>query len=206
MKRGLSLDCRLRRGRARPARRTRGRRRRHSRSGARSARLERFQETGRAGARRALRHHLRPCAGRRRLRFARAHRPRQYPAGVVMGAGARGRRPSGPPASRLRRWPRSHRRALRLPGRDQRRRAGLVHRRGVDRRQSDARPPDEADRRWRIPATASSAIWAMPCRSIARLCDRLGPTIHHRRSFSPVALAYGDIIAEISEAEAQLLV
>jgi ribonuclease HII len=36
--------------------------------------------------------------------------------------------------------------------------------------------------------------------------DRLGPTIHHRRSFSPVALAYGDIIAEISEAEAQLLV
>lgn len=29
--------------------------------------------------------------------------------------------------------------------------------------------------------------------------ERLGPTIHHRRSFSPVALAYGDVPAEAGE-------
>jgi ribonuclease HII len=34
---------------------------------------------------------------------------------------------------------------------------------------------------------------------------KLGPTIHHRRSFSPVALAYGDMPAELA-VEAQLLV
>lgn len=34
---------------------------------------------------------------------------------------------------------------------------------------------------------------------------KLGPTIHHRRSFSPVALAYGDV-PESLEAQAQLLV
>jgi ribonuclease HII len=34
---------------------------------------------------------------------------------------------------------------------------------------------------------------------------KLGPTIHHRRSFSPVALAYGDV-PENLEPEAQLLV
>ena len=34
---------------------------------------------------------------------------------------------------------------------------------------------------------------------------KLGPTIHHRRSFSPVAIAYGDIPANLT-VEAQLLV
>ena len=29
--------------------------------------------------------------------------------------------------------------------------------------------------------------------------ERLGPTIHHRRSFSPVALCYGDIVADSDE-------
>ena len=29
---------------------------------------------------------------------------------------------------------------------------------------------------------------------------RLGPTIHHRRSFAPVAAAYGDAVADGSEA------
>jgi ribonuclease HII len=34
---------------------------------------------------------------------------------------------------------------------------------------------------------------------------KLGPTIHHRRSFSPVAIAYGDVPQDL-EADAQLLV
>ncbi len=34
--------------------------------------------------------------------------------------------------------------------------------------------------------------------------NRLGPTIHHRRSFSPVALAYGDPVAP-NEALAEVL-
>jgi ribonuclease HII len=45
--------------------------------------------------------------------------------------------------------------------------------------------------------------------SVPEHCEalrKLGPTIHHRRSFSPVALAYGDILPEPVEAEAQLLV
>ena len=75
-----------------------------------------------------------------------ADRPRQYPAGFLMGAGARGRSASGPPQSCLRRRPRSHQCAVRLPGRDQRRRTRIIHRRGFDRREGDARPSDEADR------------------------------------------------------------
>jgi hypothetical protein len=34
---------------------------------------------------------------------------------------------------------------------------------------------------------------------------KLGPTIHHRRSFAPVALAYGEVPANIA-IDAQLLV
>jgi ribonuclease HII len=32
----------------------------------------------------------------------------------------------------------------------------------------------------------------------ARALERLGPTVHHRRSFAPVAVAYGDVPAEIA--------
>jgi ribonuclease HII len=34
---------------------------------------------------------------------------------------------------------------------------------------------------------------------------RLGPTIHHRRSFAPVAASYGDLIAEVDEIPAAVL-
>ena len=35
--------------------------------------------------------------------------------------------------------------------------------------------------------------------------DRLGPTIHHRRSFSPVAIALGELDADAADAIAQVL-
>jgi ribonuclease HII len=35
--------------------------------------------------------------------------------------------------------------------------------------------------------------------------DRLGPTIHHRRSFSPVAIALGDLGAGADDAIADVL-
>jgi ribonuclease HII len=35
--------------------------------------------------------------------------------------------------------------------------------------------------------------------------DRLGPTVHHRRSFSPVALAYGDSIEDADETAVSVL-
>ena len=35
--------------------------------------------------------------------------------------------------------------------------------------------------------------------------DRLGPTVHHRRSFSPVALAYGDLIEDADETAVSVL-
>ena len=47
----------------------------------------------------------------------------------------------------VRRRPRQDRRRLRLPGGDLRRRAGGFDRRGLDRRQGDARPADDAARR-----------------------------------------------------------
>ena len=117
-----------------------------------------------------------------------AHRPRQHPARVAVGAGARGEGAAG-----------AGRKLVFVDGRDRidagcdceavisRRRAGAVDRRGLDRRQGDARPADDAARRSRIRATASSATWATACRSISRRWTRLGPTIHHRRSFAPVA-------------------
>jgi ribonuclease HII len=35
--------------------------------------------------------------------------------------------------------------------------------------------------------------------------DRLGPTVHHRRSFAPVAGAYGDLAAEVGDPFATLM-
>ena len=97
-----------------------------------------------------------------------AHRPRQYPAGLALGAGARGAGAAGAAPARVRRRPRPHRLRLRLRGGDLRRRAGALDRGGLDRRQGHARPADDAARRSRIPATASSATWATACRSISR--------------------------------------
>ena len=120
------------------------------------------------GAREALREDLRHRRSRGRVRLDRAHRPRQHPARLAVGAGARGGGAAGAAAPRVRRRPRPHRLRLRLRGGDLRRRAGAVDRGGLDRRQGDARPADDAARRWRIRATASSATWATACRSISR--------------------------------------
>jgi ribonuclease HII len=35
--------------------------------------------------------------------------------------------------------------------------------------------------------------------------ERLGPTIHHRRSFAPVAMAWGDPVEATGEAKVGLL-
>jgi ribonuclease HII len=35
--------------------------------------------------------------------------------------------------------------------------------------------------------------------------DRLGPTIHHRRTFSPVAMALGELAADADDAIADVL-
>ena len=35
--------------------------------------------------------------------------------------------------------------------------------------------------------------------------DRLGPTIHHRRSFSPVAIAFGELTAKADDLVAGVL-
>jgi ribonuclease HII len=35
--------------------------------------------------------------------------------------------------------------------------------------------------------------------------DRLGPTVHHRRSFSPVAIAFGDLGVDADEVAAAIL-
>ena len=58
---------------------------------------------------------------------------------ALRGQGAAGQADAG-----LRRRPRPHRRRLRLHGGDLRRRHRRVDRRGVDRRQGDPRPPDDA--------------------------------------------------------------
>ena len=79
--------------------------------------------------------------------LARAHRPRQYPARLAVGAGARRGGAAGAAAAGVRRRPRPHRCRLRLRGGDQRRRAGALDRRRLDRRQGDARPADGAARR-----------------------------------------------------------
>jgi ribonuclease HII len=34
--------------------------------------------------------------------------------------------------------------------------------------------------------------------------DRLGPTVHHRRSFSPVAIAFGNLAADADDVAAIL--
>ena len=72
------------------------------------------------------------------------------------------------PQSRAGRRPRPHQGRLRMPARDQRRCAGALDRRRIDRRQGHPRPADDAPRRRATPAMASSATWATACRSISR--------------------------------------
>ena len=134
---------RLRRGRAGAARRPGRRGGRHPRSQARSARPRRFQEARRRKRARSSMPRSAP-APRSAVAFgaARAHRPRQYPAGLAVGAGARGGGAAGPAQARVRRRPRPHRGRLRLRGGDQRRRHHRVDRGGLDRRQGHARPAD----------------------------------------------------------------
>ena len=174
----------LRRSRPRPARRAGGRRCRHSRPGQCSARAQRLQKAHAGAAGGVVRAHLR--AGPGRGGDAVADRPRQYFTRVVMGAGACRRGAAGATAPGFCRWPRSHQCRLRLRGSYRRRRARRLDRGGLDRRRSDARPLDGLPTARPIPATASSAIWAIACRNVTR-ARRLGPTIHHRRSFAPVA-------------------
>ena len=81
---------RLRRGGPGAARRAGGRRRRHSRSRRCAARARRFETADAGAARGALRTHLRAGPGRGGDGAAVAHRPRQYFARLVVGAGARG--------------------------------------------------------------------------------------------------------------------
>ena len=125
-----------------------------------------------------------------------AHRPRQHPARFAVGAGARRAGAAGAAEARVRRRPRPIDCGCDCQAVISRRRAGALDRGGLDRRQGDARPADDAARRSRIRATASSATWATACRSISHALNRLGPTIHHRRSFAPVAALYGETMVE----------
>ena len=160
---------RLRRGRARPARRPGGRGRRHPRSQAHPARPQRFQEA-------------------HRRRSARGSTTRSAPraeVAVAFGSTARIDR-DNILRPRCGRWRarcgrcRCGRKLVFVDGRDRidvgcdceavisRRRAGALDRGGLDRRQGDARPADDAARRRASRATASSATWATACPSISR--------------------------------------
>ncbi len=133
------------------------------------------------------------------LRAAVAHRPRQHPARVAVGAGLCGEGAAGQTQAGLRRWARPHRRRLRLHRGDPWRRHRRVDRRGVDRRQGDPRPPDAAGWRSPIPATALSATWATACPSIRRPWQTRTDDPLHRRSFAPVAARYLEAGADPDE-------
>ena len=80
--------------------------------------LEQFQEARPRGARAALRQDLRQRRGGGGVRAAVAHRPRQHPARVAVGARLRGQGAAGQAEAGLRRRARPHRRRLRLHGGD----------------------------------------------------------------------------------------
>ncbi len=138
---------------------------------------------------------LRDRASRRRLRLHGADRPRQYPAGVAVGAVARSRRATDDTAPGVRRRLRPRRRAgrMRMPFGDRRRRHRGVDRRGLDRRQGDARSADDPARR-RASRLRFRAPHGLQRARAFRALARLGPTPHHRRSFAPVAAVLGEII------------
>ena len=101
----------------------------------------------RRNARGAVREDLLHRAGRGRDRAARAHRERQYPRRLALGAGARREGAAGRAEARVRRRHRPHRCRLRMPRGGQRRRAGGLDRGRLDRRQGHARPADGLRRR-----------------------------------------------------------
>ena len=71
-------------------------------------------------------------------------------------------------------------------GGDRRRCAVPFDRRGVDRRQGDARPDHGGFGATASPAMAGSATWAIRCRAHLAALKCHGVTPHHRRSFRPV--------------------
>ncbi len=121
---------RLRRGRARSAGRSRGGRGGGAGSQADSEGYRRFQTADTGAPRGAVRGNLPDRIVRGRLRIAGANRPRQYPARLAMGAGARGACPAGNAETCLRRRPRPPRYGLRLRRRHRRRRIGALDRGG----------------------------------------------------------------------------
>ncbi len=178
---------RLRRGGQGAARRSGGGGRGGARSRAHPARPQRFQEARRRSAREALRENLRHRAGGGGLRLDRAHRPRQYPARLAVGAGARGQGAAGPAAAGVRRRQRSRSTAA-----------------------ANAQAVVSGDALVASIAAASIVAKVTRDRLMIRLglahpgygferhmgysvpehfaaLARLGPTIHHRRSFAPVA-------------------
>ena len=139
----------------------------HSRPQARAARARRFEEARSRDARKAPRQDLCDGRGRGCLRAAVAHRPRQHPASVAVGAGTRRRGAAGQAEARVRRRPRPHRRRLRLPGGDQRRRHHRLDCGRFHRRQGHARSADGAARACASGLWVRAATRATACPSIS---------------------------------------
>ena len=94
---------------------------------------------------------------------------------------------------------------MRLRGRGLRRRAGAVDRRGLHRRQGYARP---ADTRLGLahPGYGFERHMGYSVPEHFAALAKLGPTIHHRRSFAPVAAKLADLEGGASdEVVAELL-
>ena len=104
--------------------------------------LRRFQAADGGASRGTVRRDLRNRIVRGRLWLAGTNRPRQYSAGLAMGAQARGRKFARSATARLRRRPRPARHGLRMRGRDRRRRHRRIDCRGLHHRQGDTRSSD----------------------------------------------------------------
>ena len=198
--------------RAWPARRTGGRRRRRSRSRAHSARAQRLQEARRCSAREAVRERSAPP---RRLRSRLARSSASTATTYCALRFGRWRAPSRRCRCR-RNWCSSTaiRRSLAVAT-AQTVVSGdalvLSVAGGIDRRQGDARPADDAARRLRIRATASSATWATACRSISprwhgsgRPSTTAGRSRRLRPSSRPLGGASDEVIVRVVASLARL--